>query len=88
MRTFHCRHPSFHLNVNNLKFFSSSLDHKQWLKIVLTVNKNCYKSFCYETQEEIKRQPCQSAEKEHVAHGWLFSFQSTELGSKISTSKW
>lgn len=33
-------------------------------------------------------QPCQSAEKEHVAHGWLFSFQSAELGSKISRSKW
>lgn len=54
----------------------------------LTVNKNCGKNYCYETQEEIKTQPCQSSEKEHIAHGWLFSFQSTELGSKISRHKW
>lgn len=35
----------------------------------------------------MKAQPCHSAEKEHVVHGWLFSFQSTELGSKIRRSK-
>lgn len=39
-------------------------------------------------KRRLKHSPVSLQEKEHVAHGWLFAFQSPELGSEISGSKW
>lgn len=33
-------------------------------------------------KRRLKTQPCQSAEKEHIAHGWLLSFRVWNLAIK------